>query len=254
MIKCLILIGLIAALLASNGARADGTADLKNALLRLRSGTPLKASMEVKTWHRVGEGKDALETSGQANVTLDDGAQGVQVTYSREFIARLEGEDEAVARDPNARTPATSAARELGAAELRPMLSAAAGLMQLLEKALPAGERIDSYKGKPARLLSYTLPISTLRERDRKYVKHFEATLNIWIDQDGTPLASRLREAISGRAFVVVGFEANNEEQRVYEVRGERLLAVRSDSVSTSAGAGERDERRVSRTMQAYTR
>ena len=63
-------------------------------------------------------------------------------------------------------------------------------------------------------------------------------------------LASVERETVSGRAFVVVSFEARQQEDCTYAVVGDRLIALRRESSSVSSGAGEKGEQRVVKTLQ----
>ncbi|WP_229218220.1 hypothetical protein [Rugamonas apoptosis] len=230
-------------------ARADGLADLKSALTRLQDQAPLKATLETKTWRRLGEGKDAEETQGQASVGIEDGARGMHLAYGKDILARMDAESLAQARNPNARTPTLNAAREFSPTDLRPMISAASSLSRVLEKAAWKGEQADTCQGKPARLLTFDVAIDTLSDRDRKYVKEFDGHLYVWIADDGTPLASRMIQNESGRAFIVIRFEARQEEQHVYAQVGDRLVTVRKESYNRAAGAGERDESRVIKTL-----
>ena len=239
-----------AALLAASVARADGLSDLKAALARLQAQTPLKATLDVKTLERHGEGAEAQEKTGQASVSLDDGARGLQVLYARETLARMDSESRQLARDSNAKTPTVWALGKLDSSALLPMASAAPALARNLEEAQFKGEKADTWGGKPARLLSFTVPLSKLSEQQRKYVKEFDSTLSIWIGADGTPLASETRSTVKGRAFVVVSFEAVDESTSTYAVLGDRLLTVRSESHASSSGAGEHGEQRVVKTLQ----
>lgn len=241
------LIALLA--LGSQAARADGQSDLKAALQRLQGPSPLKATLETKTWHRNGEGKDTIETNGQASVAIEDGTRGLQLFYSPEILARMDAEAQAQARNPNAKTPTLTAAREFSPNDLRPMIFAAGNLARMLERATFKSEKADSYQGKPARLLSYELGADTLSDRDRKYVKEFDGRLLVWIAADGTPLASRLTQNVHGRAFMVVSFDAKSEEQNVYGLAGERLVTLRKESSNSSAGMGERGEEKVVKTL-----
>jgi hypothetical protein len=242
---------LVAALaVASHAAQADGQSDLKAALQRLQGSTPLKATLETKTWHRNGEGKEAIETNGQASVAIEDGTRGMQLSYGPDILARMDAESLAVARNPNAKTPTLTAAREFSPNELRPMIYAAGTLSRMLERASFKGEKADSYQGKPARLLSYDIGADTLNERDRKYVKDFESRLSVWIAADGTPLASRTTQNVHGRAFMVVSFDAKADEQNVYGVNGERLVTLRQESNNSSGGMGERGEQKVVKVLQ----
>lgn len=235
---------------AGGAAHADGLSDLKGALSRLQAQTPLKATLETRTWRRSGEGKEADEYAGAASIALEDGSQGMRLQYGRELLSRMDVEQQAVARNPNAKTPTLYAMRELGPDDLRPMVSAAEGLARQLERTSFKSEKTATYNGKAARQLSFSVPVTTLSDRDRKYVKEFDGKLDIWIDAEGTPLASHLNILATGRAFVVVSFEYKHDEQCVYARSGDRLLMARKESHSSNAGAGEKSEDRIVKTLQ----
>lgn len=241
---------LAATLLAAPLAHADGLADLKAALARLQAQTPLKATLEVKTTEKEGEGADAVQKQGEASIALEDGPRGLQVLYAKDLLARVETESRQLARDPKAKTPATWALGKLDSSELLRMSSAANALGRRLDESVFKSEKVDSFGGKPARLLTFTLPLSRLPEQQRKYVKEFDSTLSIWIAADGTPLASATSTTVKGRAFVVVSFEALDEDSLTYGVAGDRLVTLRSENHSTSSGAGEHGEQRVVKTLQ----
>ena len=231
-------------------ARADGLADLNAALARLQGQTSVKAQIESKTWRREGEGKEAEEDSGQATVAVDGGPAGLQVLYSKELLAKVEAEQRAQVKNPKAKTPIGFALGEMKATELRSMVSAAGALSREIDDAVFSGEKMDSYKGKPARLLSFTLSLDKVPEKDRKYVKKFEGSIDVWIAADGTPLASHFRVDVSGRAFVVVSFAQKMDETRQYGVSGDHLLLLRKESKSAISGAGEKVESRIVKTLQ----
>lgn len=229
--------------------KADGLSDLKTALARLQGQTPIKAALDVKTSRRQGEGKDAEESNGQVSVFLEDGSRGMQMLYSKEVLARAENEARAKAKDSKSKTPTVIGLSELGTAEVRPMIAPVNGLLRQIEEGSFKGERLDTFNGKPARLLSFEFGIDKLTERERKYVKKLENTLELWIAADGTPLASRTRWFGSGRAFVVVSFESRFDEDSVFGLAGDRLLMLRKESKASSAGAGEKSEFTVIRTL-----
>lgn len=241
---------LAAMALCAQAVHADANTDLKAALSRLQGTTALKASLDTRTWHRNGEGKDANETNGQASVQIEDNARGMHLMYNPDILARMEAEAQAQARNPNARTPTLNAAREFTPNDLRPMIFAAGSLSRMLERASFKSEKQDSYQGKPARQLTYELGIDGLSDRDRKYVKEFEGKLTVWTAADGTPLASRMTQNAHGRAFMVVSFDAQDEDNSVYAVVGERLVAVRKESRNSSSGMGEKGEAKVVKTLQ----
>lgn len=235
--------------LYSTGARADGPADLKAALARLQGQTPLKAVLEISRRTHQGEGKDQEETVSKATVTLEDGARGLQVLYGKDLLARAEAEENAREKDAKAKTPTLSAMRDIGAGELRPMISAAGTLARRMEKAVFKGEEVQAYGGKPARLLSFGIALESISEKDRKFIKKYEGSLDIWIAADGTPLASHSKDLASGRAYVVISFESKSDDQSVYKVVGERLITIHKEIKSSSSGAGEKGESHITKTL-----
>lgn len=236
--------------LLSSTAQADGLSDLKSALARLQGQTPLKAVVEARTWNRQGDGKDAEENAGHAVVSLEEGARGLQVLYSKDMLSKLEAEERLKEKDSKAKTPTLSALSEVNSSALRPMLFAASSLSRIMDKANFKGERNDTYGGKPARVLNFELSMDKLPERDRKYMKKFEGSLDVWIAADGTPLASRSAQNVHGRAFLVVSFDLKNEEEWVYGVVGDRLVAVKKENKNSGSGMGEKGEGKVVKTLQ----
>ena len=122
-----------------------------------------------------------------------------------------------------------------------------------LDKAIFKAEKPDTYNGKPARQLSFDLTVDKLNEKDRKYVKKFEGALNIWIAEDGTPVASRSSQTVSGRAYVVISFELKSEEDHVYSVVGDRLVATKRESRVSGSGMGEKGEGKTIKTLQVLS-
>ncbi|MEP6503218.1 MAG: hypothetical protein ABJD97_07815 [Betaproteobacteria bacterium] len=240
----------VTALSCASLAHADGLAELKTALARLQAQTPVKATLDVKTLERRGEGGDATEKVGQASVQVEDGARGLQVTWGRDTLARMDAESRQLGRDSKAKTPTTWALARLDSSEFAPMVSAAAALARALDESVFRSEKADTWSGKPARLLSFTIPSTRLTEQQRKYVKEFDGVLDVWIGADGTPLASATHATVKGRAFVVVTFEAQDDTSATYGVIGDRLVTLRAENHTASSGAGERGEQRVVKTLQ----
>lgn len=250
MLKMMIPLGIAGVLSALSGAaHADGLTELKSALARLNGHTPVKGVLESKTWNRQGSGKDVEERNGQASVTIDDNGRGLQMHYSRELLSKAEAEELAREKDRKIQTPTLSAMREISSGELRPMIFAARTLSRLVEKSVFKSEKPETYQGKPARLLSFEIPLETLSEKEREFTKKFEATLSVWIGADGTPLASRTVQNSSNRAFVVVSWNQASEEQNVYAQVGERLVTIRKETKGSGSGMGEKGESRAVKTL-----
>jgi hypothetical protein len=243
-------LSLLALLLSPLFAHADGWGDLKDALAKHTASTPFKAQVDVKTWNKNGEGKSAQEQSGQAGVFLEENAAGLRIQFSRDTLNRLSADEFARDKDPRARTPTLGALNALNATELRQMANAGAVLARLLEKTPFKSERADVLNGKPVRVLSFEMGPATLSEKDRKYVKSHDGTLEVSIAADGTPLASHSHLSVSGRAYLVVSFEGVNDEDVVYATVGDRIVAARKEGRSSGSGAGEHSESRTVRTLQ----
>lgn len=237
-------------LCASLTSHADGLADLKGALNRLQGQAPLSGALEVKSWRKTGEGKEAQEKQGQASFNIEENARGMQVLYGKDLLVRVDAEERAKSKDKKAKTPTLYAMNEVGNKELRNMTTAASALSRELEDAVFKTEAPDTYNGKPARKLSFEMPLEKLSEEARKYVRKFDTTLDIWIAADGTPLASSLHVNASGRAFVVISFEQRSDEERRYTVVGDRLVLLRKEEKGSSSGAGEKQEYKTTTTLQ----
>jgi len=225
-----------AVLCAALPARANGFADLQAALARQQALVPVKGNFRVETWSRQGEGKEASDEQGQAVLNFDDGAQGLRLQFSRETLQRVEQEERASEKDGKAPTPVLTGLRALELAEL--------------EEATPKAEVTELWNGQPARRLTYEFGLGRLKERDRKYVNKVDGKLELWIAADGTPLASRTQTALSGRAFVVVSFDATSHEEQMFQPVQGRLVTVRRENRNQSSGAGEKVENRTVRTIQ----
>lgn len=245
-----IVLPVLALLLAGAGgaARADGLSDLKAALVRVNGQAPIKGLVDLRTWHRPGNAPEPDQ--GQVVLTVEDNADGLRLAYSRDMVARIDADQRARARDPDVKTPTLSAVRSFDSTDIMPMVSAVTWFGRLLDRAVFKAERSDTYAGKPARLLTFEIPITALSKRERKYAKRIESLLEIWTAADGTPLATRSTQTVFGRAFVVVSFEARSEEENVFSVVRGRLVTLRKMTRTTASGAGEQDERKTVKTLQ----
>ncbi len=240
-------------LLWTNWVHADGLFDLKEALSRLPGQSNVKANLEIKSTRKQGEDKNAVETTGQIHVGIEDGTRGMSLSYSKETLSKFMVEARAHSKDKESKTPTRNASNEVNTEEAQVMLSATAFLQRLIDEAKFMGEKSDVFNGKPARLLSFEFGMERLTPNDKKYIKSFESSLSIWINAEGIPLASRLVERGSGRAFIVVSFQQYQEQQNVYQVIGDRLVILRRESKMLSSGAGERAETKALKTLQVLS-
>lgn len=231
-------------------AEADGLADLKAALAASQGNAPARGTLLIENSTRRGEGDSVVEESGQLSLGLELGAAGLQLQYSPAVLVRIQAEEAERSKNPKAKAPTLTALEASRPREMMDLLAAGPALTRLLDHATFKSERAENWNGKPARLLSFELGLIKLGEKDRKYVKKHEGSLDLWIGPDGTPLASRWQQKISARAFLVVSFETTTEEECQYARIGERLVTTRRELRRKAVGAGENIEERLLMTQQ----
>lgn len=227
-----LLIPLLLAGLTGTAAASDGAALLREALARFKNQSPLKAQLLLKSESQ----GDEQAGSAQVQLPIEDGPQGLRLLYPQALLSKATLEDEAKDRDPKASTPTSSGLKQVDLGDLASMTRAAESLQRRLSRASLKSEKAEAWQGQPARKLSFELENS----RPSKYVKDYSGLLEVWINEQGVPLASRAQHKMSGRFMVVVSFDMSQEDEAVYQVSGDRLLATRRSSKSQGSGAGEK--------------
>ena len=66
--------------------RADGLADLRTQLNKLKGSEPLKASVDRQIWNRSGDDKKPVVTQGKATAWVEETSQGLKLFWSRDQI------------------------------------------------------------------------------------------------------------------------------------------------------------------------
>ena len=189
----------------------------------------------MKRFNRTGEGKGMVERAGQASAWVEDGPTGLRVFYDRAQVGRMTQESRAQRKDSDAKTPATQGLSALSARLVAEQVNAAEGLAAQVQS-----ETRESWRGKPARKITYELTLKNVNGRDKKYIKEFAGMVQVWVEEDGTPLAATTTSSMKGRAFLVVSFHQELEQTNVYQRVGDRLVCVREELTSKGSGAGEK--------------
>jgi hypothetical protein len=256
MVGLLVFCGCATAIAADDGAGADADfsqaslRDLKASLARLTADSNLVAEVVVNSAHNAGEDEELVSRTGAARVTVVDDDTGLSVRYSTQLLQQMAAEASARAADSDAPTPAYDGVDELSLPDIQPMLRAARAIGQELDSAEFIGAEADTYQGNNARRLDFALGEDRLTKRQRKYVKEYDGSFTVWIDEQGAPLASRTRIHARGRAFIVISFSITIESDSHYRVDNDRLITTRRADYQLSAGAGERSERLVNKTLE----
>lgn len=232
-------------------AQADALDELRGRLAAMRSDSPLKARVEIRTTGRRGEeGKEkTIERSGSAVVEL--GRQGLKLSWTPQQIAAAQQEAELRAKDEQAPAPNLDSLTLLKAREATALLDYAPPLALLLDGAQLLEQRDEAWQGQPARLLLIQ-PDFKFNDETRKLVKSHEGELRIWLDPAGLPLAMERRFKLTGSKFFI-SFTAEERETRQFVRAGGRLVVVQADTENSGSGFGETGSEKTRTTVTLET-
>lgn len=232
---------LLALLLAGSLLQADTLSDLKGTLLRLNGQDPVKASVDYQFWSKQGDDKNPIITEGKATTFVEDGPQGLKMSWNRALIETAVQEAKAQAKDPEKRASTRRAIEGLKAVEVSDYLNGAEELLRTLEQGQLTEEKAEAWQGKPAKRLQFKLT-PKLSKQDQKYVKELDASATIWVGADGFPLAAETQTRMKGRALLVISFEQQRKESFQFARVGNRLVVVHHAQESSGSGGGERGQ------------
>lgn len=217
---------------------ADSLHDLQQALKKFEKNAPFSAQVAASVKNHSTEGGDKKIKEGLARFAVEQNPAGLHIRYSQELLSNIDKETETKKQNPQAPTPVTEAMNRFNYSEISILLNPVRDIENDLSKAHLVKEESVTYKGKSARLLHLQIPIEKLSEEERKNLKKYRADLQFWIDENGTPLASRSTGKGSGRFALVIGFEFHFDVEKTYLTQGNRLLVAELSSTSGSSGAG----------------
>ena len=228
-------------------APPDPLAQLVGVLARLPATTPVRARVEHRVTFTQGD-EERVPAAGTATATASSGPDGLRITWNPSLLARAEAEERERLQNPDAQTPTRDAVGDLRTLAVARALDAVPELLRSLQDARVLEDKVEPFEGAPTRVLLLEVK-PTLAARDRKYVKGVEATARVWLGPDGVPLAMDRRVLIKGRIFLIITFEIEQKELLRFRRSGDRLVVVRHESDSRSAGAGERRDRHAVTTL-----
>lgn len=227
-------------LFAAGSARADdAVARIEAALAAFAGHEPLRARVTIEFSSRAGDKDNMIDDKTSVSAGLEENADDLQITWSRDTVRAANAEVRAASTDPDSRAPMRRAMAELTPILLARYLNGAPELLRLLGQSEFKDETQAEWQGRPARLLTFKSNPRVNAEA-RKYVKNLEASLKVWIGADGVPLAAERRVQVKGRALLVVTFESVELDAYEYAVRGDRLVVTRHRSELQNSGAGGR--------------
>lgn len=229
---------LLALFLAGGLLQADALADLKGTLAHLNGQDPIKVSVDYQFWNKQGDDKKPVITEGKATTSVEDGPQGLRMSWSHALIQTAMQEAKAQAQDPEKKASTRRAIEGLKAIEVSDYLNGAQELLRTLDQGQLVEEKDEAWQGKPAKLLRFKLT-PKLSKQDQKYVKELEATAKVWIGVDGLPLAAETQMHMKGRALLVISFEQQQQQAFTFTRMGNRLVVIHHTQESSGSGGGE---------------
>lgn len=241
--RCYFAPALSGLLVFSQVTLADGQADLRNALKQLQSKNPVSVNAQFKLVGRSGEHDELIEHEGVINLRFEDGPDGFRAIYSPELIAQLHAEEIAKIDDENVKNSALNAVGQFEYWEWRELLYPAAQLELALARSHFIDEKIDERNGQQLRRLTFSMPHDKVDKKYRKYIKKYKNHLLIWIDENGVPIASQVTEKGSGRVFIVISFQFENESYTEYQQRAGRLLVQKREVKEETSGTTMQSQR-----------
>lgn len=217
--------------------RADGQTDLRNALARCTASEPVKSAVDYQLWQSSGPKKQPKVVQGRIHAVVETSPQGLRLLWPGHVLDQARLEARRTAQDPEAPSPVQSAMRELDVLQVQTCLDASEELLRELDQARFLDERLEAWQDKPARRLAFRLE-PKLPEEMRKSLKSFEATMTFWIAADGMPLASSTAIAFKASKLLFT-IEGSQKEERVYRLRGNRLLVQKQTMEEHTTAMGD---------------
>lgn len=221
-------------------AWADSPSDLRESLQHLRGQSPVRVNVDYSNRQEIRALLKPIISQGSIHLRLSEDESGLRTEWAPAQLSASRMEERQVNRDPLARTPLRDAMRQLDAGSLHRLLDQAGALSEMLEGAKFKHEDSEMYQGKPAKVLVFAFN-PTIRPDHVGRVSHTEATLKIWIGDDGLPMATETLTDYAGRHSRFFGrFRMNSLVKTTYTVFGDRLVVTSLTSEDMSYDTGEK--------------
>ena len=239
-------------LFACSVIRADTLSDLKIALAALDGRGTIKARIEVGSVQR----NDKASKDDPAGLTVaalvEDGPQGLTITWDRALLQVTATEVEAKGKDLNKSTPTRNSMDDLKPSALSEYLNARPRVLRLLDQTQLTEEKKIVWEGQPTRLLTFKWN-PPLSDKDKKVIKEVEGTVRLWLGADGLPAAVETQAHAKGRALLVISFETTETEEIRFAKIGGRLVMTRYGHETQSSGGGQTGVKKSFITLQPLT-
>ncbi|MGI8891367.1 MAG: hypothetical protein ACR2G0_11370 [Chthoniobacterales bacterium] len=228
-------------------ARGDALGDLRATLGNLQSDQTLRARVEITIRRSGGENGNPKKAVGNSSVIVESGGRGLRLSWSAEQVSQSRKAAAEKSAHPDAARSDVATLNALDTDDALNLLDAAEPLRRGLEGAVLLQDKADTYKGKPARLLVIR-PDLRMPEEGRKALKENEASLKLWLDSAGQPIAMNRDLRLRFSKFFL-SYRVHDEEVREFQVASGRLVVTRSQHDNTGSGLGHTEASHTTTTV-----
>ena len=225
--------------MSATPSHTGGTTDLVGRLAALRAPGPATVSVRLDLTEEFTLKHTKVKGEASVRVSVDDDGAGLNVRWEKKSIGESDAEEKRAEGDANALTPLRDAMRELDPARISHLLDQV-GTVSGLTKGTPVEEKNLPFEGREARCLVYGFT-PRVSGSDRYFLRNSEGRISVWIDLDGTPLASESVATFEGKTSRNFGRfkSATTVKTRYAVVRGRLRVAERDmdEQMSRDDGA-----------------
>lgn len=229
---------------------ASGLEDLQQALIKFNQSANFEAVAVTSVRSDKKEGDGTITKEGQIRFSVKQSQTGLKIQYPNELLTSIDQESLLKKQKPAEPTPITDTMNRFNYSEISILFNPVRDIETDLRKAKFVKEEAVNFQGNPARLLHLHIPLESLDEQERKNLKKYGTDIQIWINDQGVPLASRAIGKGSGRFALVIGFEFFFDVEKTYMTSNNRLLVSRLQSRSGSKGGGADENEAINATFE----
>ncbi|WLT31908.1 hypothetical protein [Geothrix sp. PMB-07] len=206
-------------LLLSTLVWADGPTDLRASLQRLQGGTPIDVDLAYSVRQEQTAFLKSAVREDSLRLRVREDESGLHVDWKPAFAAPpLSGS--------RGSTPSGEAMKDLDTHVLGQLLDQARALSSLVEGAHFKAEGRETRQGQSLRVLTYVCKPVILPQFQGR-ISQAEASLKIWIGEDGAPLAMDALLDYTGKHSRLYGrIHGRNLVTTTFKVLGQRLVVA----------------------------
>lgn len=235
--RCAGRLAVLALLGMCGAARANGLDDMRSALAGLQGLGTLHGAYEVRETRtnfaaKPARGPETLQVAAQ----VSDEASALEIRWDKGLLKRA-AEESSIAKGAARRDALANLIAQTTAARVANAVNYAPRLLQTLALARFKSERMDSYRGKPARLVELVVtpeevPNDAISIKDNTIVAQF------WLGPDNLPLATVAQHQVDAKFMVFMSYERNAREEYTFAVVANRLVVLKRESQGKEKGPG----------------